>query len=449
MPVYEITTDKGVYQVETDSSNSDLSNKFIPQLTKGLYEKVPFGKRVISMLPNAEQIQKTQETIPEPRGIKANVGRFIGNVAPDATMMAPFLEAGMAIKAPAAIKAGVGLGSYGATKAAVTGSENPLKAGARDFAIGAGTVGAGQLAGKAIKGSAKAIMAAPNKILRGGISKQEAARVEQQYGSSIGSLVDTVKGKLNQAISYADDMYGKVFQNTPENKFINIRPSIEEAGSRLRKLGLVTKTGNLTELGKSEIARDSVYGKLLDFYKSADAISGVKKLQGKSLTQSQMIKSFKAERETMVNKDQFLFLRDKLNSLYKNKPSDIDVNRVVDSFYQSGEDSGLKGLQAARRLEREAFKKADKFIDAKGDLKIANEARLKRIGMDRPLSQAEIQHIKELEQYTGHQIIKDAEAINKLNKAKEILQNMKQYGKGATGATIAGELGRKIFTGRW
>ena len=287
----------------------------------------------------------------------------------------------------------------------------------------------------------------PDKFFRGGLTKAEALRVESEYGASNGSLVEIVKNKLNQAISYADDMYNKVFQKTPENKFINIRPSIEEAGRRLKRLGLITEKGNLTELGNSEISRDSVYGKLLDFYKSSNAISGVEKLQNKPLTQSQFLKAFRADRETYVNKDQYLFLRDKLNSLYKNKPSDIDVGKVVDSFYQAGEKSGLTGLQVARKLEREAFRQEGKFLNRNtGDLKIATEAKLNRIGTDKPLSRQEMQHILELQQYVKHPIIPDAAKINKLNRAKDIIKKTKERATwGGAGAITGGLITKKLL----
>jgi hypothetical protein len=132
-------------------------------------------------------------------------------------------------------------------------------------------------------------------------------------------------------------------------------------------------------------------------------------------------------RQTNVNKDQYLFLRDKLNSLYKNKPSDIDVSKVVDTFYQAGENSGLKGLQAARRLERQAFLRQERFLNRNtGDLKIATETKLSRIGTDKPLSRQEMQHIKELEEYIKHPIISDAGKINKLNRAKDLVSKTKE-----------------------
>ena len=278
-----------------------------------------------------------------------------------------------------------------------------------------------------------------DKVLRGGVPKLEAERIATEYGTSNGSLVEVVKNKIKSVIASADNVYNQVFKKAPNNKFIDIRPAIEESGARLRRLGLITQDGNLTQLGASEIAKDTTYGRLLDFYKSADAISGIENLQGKALTQAQMVKVAKANKQTLVNKDQFLFLRDKLNSLYKNKPSDIDVSRVVDSFYQAGENSGLRGLQAARKLEREAFLKAEKFIDSKGDLKIATEAKLNKIGVGK-ISKQELEHIRELQKYVDHPILDDATKINRINQAKAGLQRKKDMAIGAgigTGATLA------------
>ncbi len=319
--------------------------------------------------------------------------------------------------------------------------------------------------GNAIKGLAKkgiqvsqnaieTIKNIPDKLFRGGLNKVEALRVESQYGSSNGSLVDVIKKKLNSAITTADQAYQTALVNAPEGKQINIRPAIEQAGKRLKRLGLVTEKGNLTELGQSEIAQDSVYGKLLDFYKSANSISGVEKLQGKALTQGQMVKAFKADYKTLVNKDQFTFLRDKLNALYKNKPSDIDVSKVVNQFYQDGENAGIKGLQNARALTREAFVQESKFLNKNtGDLKIATEAKLSRIGTDKPLSRQEMEHIRELQKYIKHPIETDATKINKLNAAKDAVKEIKKTTKkwalrGAVGGTAAGigyEIGKNIF----
>jgi len=269
-----------------------------------------------------------------------------------------------------------------------------------------------------------------DKISRGGVTKEEAVRLSNEYGTANASLVDKVKNLLKTKGGEANDAYGKALASAPEGKQINIRPAIEQAGKRLKRLGLITEKGNMTELGKSEIARDSVYGKLLDFYNSADAISGVQNLEGKaSLTEGQIVKASKAMRETMVNKDQYTFLRDKLNALYKNKPSDIDVSKVVNQFYADGEKSGIKGLQRARVLTREAYKMSDKFLNQNtGDLKIATEQKLSRVGMKNQLSKQEMDHIQELGRYINHPILEDAAKINRVNRALERIKLIKRRG---------------------
>lgn len=211
------------------------------------------------------------------------------------------------------------------------------------------------------------------------------------------------KGFANKE-RFADEAYHTAVSQTPEGKFINIKPAIDEAGNKLKKLGLITDSGKLTELGKSEISRDSVYGKLLDFYQSSNAISGIEALQQKeSLTLGQITKLSKARRETLVNKDQFMFFRDKLNSLYKGKPSDIDVNSVVNKFYESGENSGIKGLQNARRLQREVFQAQDRFKESlKGQRKLDNFQKL---------TEAEKRELREIEKYIGDPFVDDIDAI--------------------------------------
>jgi len=285
-----------------------------------------------------------------------------------------------------------------------------------------------------------------DKISRGGVTKEEAVRLSNEYGTANASLVDKVKNLLKTKGGEANDAYGKALASAPEGKQINIRPAIEQAGKRLKRLGLITEKGNMTELGKSEIARDSVYGKLLDFYNSADAISGVQNLEGKaSLTEGQIVKASKAMRETMVNKDQYTFLRDKLNALYKNKPSDIDVSKVVNQFYADGEKSGIKGLQRARVLTREAYKMSDKFLNQNtGDLKIATEQKLSRVGMKNQLSKQEMDHIQELGRYINHPILEDAAKINRVNRALERIKLIKRRGGDMAIGAVGLEVVRRL-----
>lgn len=198
---------------------------------------------------------------------------------------------------------------------------------------------------------------------------------------STDSIYQKLEGGIVNIRNQADRSYQMAMDSAPEGKVINIKPSIESAGRKLKDLGLITKTGNLTELGQSEIARDSVYGKLLDFYKSADSISGVKGMKSAGakittykdifgnktvypegdLTFNQGKKLMDSTSRTLVNKGQYQFFRDKLNALYKGKPSDVDVGDVVNQFYKDGEVSGIKGLQNARALQRKAFSIEDKF----------------------------------------------------------------------------------------
>jgi hypothetical protein len=306
----------------------------------------------------------------------------------------------------------------------------------------------GKVAGKGLSNlEAGAKTLRPNtNFLRSGLPKEEAVRIGKEYGNSNATLVDVIKKKLGEKLAEADKTYQTAMNSAPQGKQINIRPAIEQAGKKLKNLGLITDTGNLTELGTSEISRDSVYGKLLDFYQSSNAISGVEKLQGRPLTQGQMIKAMKADRETLVNKEQYTFFRDKLNSLYKNKPSDVDVGDVVNQFYADGEKSGIKGLQQARKLSREAFKKKEMFLNSNtGDLKIANEQKLSRIGTKKTLSKQELDHIRELEAYVGHPITKDATNINKINAALERIKKIKKYGGTFAAGAIAGSLGKGMI----
>lgn len=327
----------------------------------------------------------------------------------------------------------------GAAGGFATSPEDPRDLNNRIYQAAGGAV----LGGIAPLANKKTIVQSKNNILRGGIDQAEAARIETQYGNSTGTLVDQAKAKLINKGNQADLAYQAAIDRAPEGKNINIRPSIEAAGKKLKNLGLITDRGNLTELGRAEISKDTVYGKLLDFYQGADAISGVEAIKAKGavgdLTINQGSKLMAARQKTNVNVDQYKFFRDKLNSLYKGKPSDVAVSDVVNQFYQDGENAGIKGLQLARRLQREHFAMEDMFLNGKtGDMKIATEAKLNKVGI-KPLSKAEVDHIKELEKYIGTPIISEAEKINKLNKALSNIRDLKKYAiGGAIGAGVGG-----------
>ncbi len=237
--------------------------------------------------------------------------------------------------------------------------------------------------------------------------------------NELGNSTDPIYQKIEQGFinkrNIADKVYGTAIDSAPEGKQINIRPAIEQAGQRLKRLGLITDKGNLTELGQSEIVRDNVYGKLLDFYQSSKSISGVGKLQGIPLTGKQMATAMSAEKQTLVNKYQYTFLRDKLNALYKNKPSDIDVNRVVNQFYKDGEKSGIIGLQKARTLQREAFQ-------AEENLYSSSLIKEKKLDAFQKMSEAEKRKLQQIEYYTGERFIDDLDTIT----ASKYLDKFKQ-----------------------
>lgn len=99
-------------RISADSAKDSLNKKelyskrFIPQFTKSLYEGVPFGKRVISMMPNAEQIKKNIEGTPKPENLRANIGKFTGEIASTAPAISTFSGLGMAPVAAGALGIG-------------------------------------------------------------------------------------------------------------------------------------------------------------------------------------------------------------------------------------------------------------------------------------------------------------------------------------------------------
>lgn len=121
MSKYEITTTNGKYEVTTETpTQTMLSQKVIPQFTKGLYESLPFGKRVVSLLPHAQEIQRTMEETPQARNLPAQLGRTVGEQAPNIAMATPFLGAAsmLPLIGRSALATGAtGLGAYSGTKA--------------------------------------------------------------------------------------------------------------------------------------------------------------------------------------------------------------------------------------------------------------------------------------------------------------------------------------------
>lgn len=124
---------------------------FEAQLTKGLYEHVPFGKRIIKSLPGGEETAKKIEAVPNPVGFAQDAGRIIGG----GLGLAPAFEVGAAgaVGNGAKFVAGsLGLGGQAVAEAETAGKK-PLEA----FKEGAETTGASLIGGK-ILGKASAII---------------------------------------------------------------------------------------------------------------------------------------------------------------------------------------------------------------------------------------------------------------------------------------------------
>lgn len=121
-----------------------FSGKFIPQFTKALFENVPFGKRVVGLLPQGEEITKRLEETPPPSGLAGRAGSIVGSVAPQAAVSAPFIKGASFIpKLPGIAKTALGIGAASGAQAAAR--NQPVLPAA---AAGAGTGLALGLAGK-------------------------------------------------------------------------------------------------------------------------------------------------------------------------------------------------------------------------------------------------------------------------------------------------------------
>ena len=52
-----------------------------------------------------------------------------------------------------------------------------------------------------------------NKLLRDGIPKEEVTRIEKEYGSSNGALIDQVKNKVNNFVTQANSAYRNIINS--------------------------------------------------------------------------------------------------------------------------------------------------------------------------------------------------------------------------------------------
>jgi hypothetical protein len=123
---------------------------------------------------------------------------------------------------------------------------------------------------------------------------------------------------------------------------IPVTNTTKTMGKVLRKYGFIDSRGNLSRYADDPSLQNNVYRKMLDVYKRL----GLRTKGG----------------AVKINKAQYKLLRDNLNDLYREKPSDIDLAKVMESFYDDGERAGFTGLKKARRLFRESREMTDKFM---------------------------------------------------------------------------------------
>lgn len=287
-----------------------------------------------------------------------------------------------------------------------------------------------------IKGTLDALKQMPNNILRGGLSPREVTQLETTYGKEsenmLGNMAEHVKDAINTKISEADAVYKNAIGSFKGNQ-INSSPFFQAVQKGLRDKGWVDLRGNPTNRYKA--ALDPVYDKLTGLYE--DLKSGTTNA-GKKITGQ------------VMSKEDFSTYRDALGAMLREKPTDTLVMSARNALYNSAEKSGMTGIKTARDLERSAFTAKDKFLTNTGDLKY-NEKIFARIGKNdgktTGLTKDQIQHLKELENYTGKNILKDANQINRLHKAVLSWERKKDLMKGVAigvGAAAAGLKGGDV-----
>jgi hypothetical protein len=258
-------------------------------------------------------------------------------------------------------------------------------------------------------------------ITRGGVSAEEAARIAQEYGNSNAGLVDKVKKLLDSKLTEQDELFSKTIANAPKK----IQIPTDQFGDALKKSISDLKSG----VGKS----DPVVGHLqamLDDITGENEVSKVLDVNGNPI-------STKPAGYIPMDKKTFLGTRRNIgNILTGNGEIDRLIMPVKEALDDSAIEAGISGLDEAKKAYKNARDMQGRFLNKNtGDLKIANEQGLNKVGSERgqPLTKQQLDHIKELENYVGHPITKDAETINKINAGQQMLKRAKKFAIGAAG----------------
>ncbi len=172
-------------QISSNAPDTTVS-PFESQLTRGLYDNVPFGKRIIKSLPGGQEMANKIEAVNPPQGFLQNAGRFIGG----GLGFAPAFEAGAA----GAVGQGAKLiaGSLGAGAQTVaqaeTGGAKPLEAmkqGAESTALG--------IAGGKVLGKVGDLLKIPKSV-----SQNEYNNIVDEHANAYRDILNPGKGVIQK-----------------------------------------------------------------------------------------------------------------------------------------------------------------------------------------------------------------------------------------------------------
>lgn len=259
--------------------------------------------------------------------------------------------------------------------------------------------------------------------------KQKGYDVVQKTRQLYGDTTDTIYQKIQQGFTnkktIADTAYREAMAKTPTGygETINIANTEKEITGILRKYGMINAEGNPTALAGDPSLVNSQIKKLLDIQQSLKLrITAPPK---KPLTIKQMERFLKTgvKREALaeeirLSKDQYTLLRDNLNGLYKETPTDRNIAQIMNRFYADGETSGLKGLLKAREMERAAFEAEDKFLNSA----LIKERKLSNFH-EKSFTSEEFRQLKEAEKYIGVDFIDDLDTLT----AGKYLDKLNEY----------------------
>jgi len=249
----------------------------------------------------------------------------------------------------------------------------------------------------------------------------DTIKLVKKYGydkvANFGELEEQAKKAFEKAMSQKTGVYGDK---------INIANTLDKMESAYNKIKDVDPGNKIKQiidtLGELRPAAKGFYADILP-----TPTQVTRQMRGEPLTE--------IGREVRITRAQLSNVRDQLNNLYKERAFDKSVFDIIDSLYADAEKSGLKGINNARRLFKEAkeFEKVSK-----------NLAKVEKLDANKILSDIEVVYgdpkryqamIDKYSNYVGKDKAKKIfdEAIS-ARRGKSALT----WGAGATGAGLAG-----------